>query len=70
MRHEIQYHWRIREHMARAGMKNSRDLVGPLRERGNHPVGVADLPHRRARARTDRIQSPCRAVRHLRYRGR
>jgi DNA-binding Xre family transcriptional regulator len=34
MRREIQYHWRIREHMARAGMKNSRDLVGPLRERG------------------------------------
>ena len=34
MRREIHYHWRIREHMARAGMKNSRDLVGPLRERG------------------------------------
>ncbi|HUH70147.1 MAG TPA: helix-turn-helix transcriptional regulator [Mycobacterium sp.] len=34
MRREIQYHWRVREHMARAGMKNSRDLVGPLRERG------------------------------------
>lgn len=34
MRREIQYHWRIREHMARAGMRNSRDLVGPLRERG------------------------------------
>jgi DNA-binding Xre family transcriptional regulator len=34
MRREIQYHWRVREHMARAGMRNSRDLVGPLRERG------------------------------------
>lgn len=34
MRREIHYHWRVREHMARAGMKNSRDLVGPLRERG------------------------------------
>jgi DNA-binding Xre family transcriptional regulator len=34
MKREIQYHWRIREFMARAGMKNSRDLVGPLRERG------------------------------------
>jgi len=28
------HHWRVREHMARTGMKNSRDLVGPLRERG------------------------------------
>jgi DNA-binding Xre family transcriptional regulator len=34
MRREIQYHWRVREHMARAGMRNSRDLVAPLRERG------------------------------------
>jgi DNA-binding Xre family transcriptional regulator len=34
MRREIQYHWRVREHMARTGMRNSRDLVGPLRERG------------------------------------
>jgi DNA-binding Xre family transcriptional regulator len=34
MRREIQYHWRVREHMARAGMHNSRDLVGPLREPG------------------------------------
>ena len=34
MRREIHYHWRVREHMARAGMKNSRDLVGPLRARG------------------------------------
>ncbi|MBF4479542.1 helix-turn-helix domain-containing protein [Rhodococcus rhodochrous] len=34
MKREIQYHWRVRELMARAGMKNSRDLVGPLRERG------------------------------------
>jgi hypothetical protein len=34
MRREIQYHWRVREHMARADMRNSRDLVGPLRERG------------------------------------
>ena len=34
MKREIQYHWRVREQMARAGMKNSRDLVGPLRERG------------------------------------
>ena len=70
MRREIQYHWRIREHMARAGMKNSRDLVGPLRERGITLSEFADLPHRRTRTRTDRIQSPCRAVRHLRYRGR
>ena len=34
MKRQIQYHWRVREFMARAGMKNSRDLVGPLRERG------------------------------------
>src|SRR5258705_11761544 len=34
MKREIEYHWRIREHMARAGIKNSRDLVGPLRARG------------------------------------
>ena len=34
MKREIEYHWRIREHMARAGMSNSRDLVGPLRARG------------------------------------
>ena len=34
MKREIEYHWRVREHMARAGMKNSRDLVAPLRERG------------------------------------
>ena len=34
MKREIHYYWRIREHMARAGMKNSRDLVGPLRARG------------------------------------
>ena len=34
MKREIHYHWRVRELMARAGMKNSRDLVGPLRDRG------------------------------------
>ena len=34
MKREIEYRWRVREHMARAGMRNSRDLVGPLRERG------------------------------------
>lgn len=34
MKREIHYHWRIREFMARAGMKNSRELVGPLRDRG------------------------------------
>ena len=32
MKREIHYHWRVRELMARAGMKNSRDLVGPLRD--------------------------------------
>ncbi|WP_024444894.1 helix-turn-helix domain-containing protein [Mycolicibacterium iranicum] len=34
MKRQIQYHWRVREFMARAGMRNSRDLVAPLRERG------------------------------------
>ncbi|MGW5300728.1 helix-turn-helix domain-containing protein [Rhodococcus aetherivorans] len=34
MKREIHYHWRVRELMARAGMKNSRDLVAPLRDRG------------------------------------
>ena len=34
MKREIQYRWRVREHMARVGMKNSRDLVEPLRDRG------------------------------------
>ncbi|MGV9867866.1 hypothetical protein [Rhodococcus koreensis] len=34
MKREIHYHWRVCELMARAGMKNSRDLVGPLRDQG------------------------------------
>lgn len=34
MKRELHYHWRVRELMARAGMKNSRELVGPLRDRG------------------------------------
>ncbi|MFC6466120.1 helix-turn-helix transcriptional regulator [Gordonia humi] len=34
VKREIQYQWRVREHMARVGMKNSRDLVEPLRDRG------------------------------------
>lgn len=34
MRREVQYQWHARELMARMGMRNSRDLVEPLRERG------------------------------------
>jgi DNA-binding Xre family transcriptional regulator len=34
MKREIEYRWRARELMARHGMKNSRELVAPLRERG------------------------------------
>lgn len=34
MRREVQYHWHVRELMARMGMRNSRDLVEPLRDRG------------------------------------
>ena len=34
MKRQIEYQWRVRELMARHGMRNSRDLVGPLRERG------------------------------------
>lgn len=30
----VEHHWHVRELMARNGMRNSRDLVGPLRERG------------------------------------
>ncbi|NQX10312.1 helix-turn-helix transcriptional regulator [Microbacteriaceae bacterium VKM Ac-2855] len=33
MKRQIEYQWRVRELMARHGMRNSRDLVGPLRER-------------------------------------
>jgi len=34
MRREVNYHWHVRELMARTGMRNSRDLVEPLRDRG------------------------------------
>ena len=34
MKREIEYKFRVRELMARAGMRNSKDLVEPLRERG------------------------------------
>ncbi|GAA1496347.1 helix-turn-helix domain-containing protein [Paeniglutamicibacter kerguelensis] len=34
MRRQVDYQWRVRELMARSGMRNSRDLVEPLRERG------------------------------------
>ncbi len=34
MRREVEYHWHVRELMARVGMRNSRDLVEPLRDRG------------------------------------
>jgi DNA-binding Xre family transcriptional regulator len=34
MKREIEYRWRARELMARFGMKNSRELVASLRERG------------------------------------
>ncbi len=34
MKREIHYTWHVRELMARMGMRNSRDLVEPLRERG------------------------------------
>lgn len=34
MRRQIEHQWRVRELMARTGMRNSRDLVEPLRERG------------------------------------
>lgn len=34
MKREIDYQFRVRELMARAGMRNSRDLVEPLRDRG------------------------------------
>lgn len=34
MKHQIEYTFRIRELMARAGMRYSRELVQPLRDRG------------------------------------
>jgi DNA-binding Xre family transcriptional regulator len=34
MKRQIEYNFRVRELMARAGMRNSRDLVDPLRDRG------------------------------------
>lgn len=34
MKHQIDYTFRVRELMARAGMRYSRDLVDPLRDRG------------------------------------
>ena len=34
MKREIEYRWRARELMAQHGMRNTRELVGPLRERG------------------------------------
>jgi hypothetical protein len=34
MKRELDYQFRVKEFMARAGMRNSRDLVEPLRDRG------------------------------------
>lgn len=34
MKRQVDYQWHVRELMARTGMRNSRDLVGPLRDRG------------------------------------
>lgn len=34
MKRQVHYQFRARELMARAGMRNSRDLVEPLRDRG------------------------------------
>lgn len=34
MKRHIDYQFRVREHMARAGMRHSKDLVQPLRDRG------------------------------------
>jgi hypothetical protein len=34
MKRDIEYRWRARELMARQGIRNTRELVGPLRERG------------------------------------
>ncbi|MFE4948784.1 helix-turn-helix domain-containing protein [Leifsonia sp. NPDC056665] len=34
MKRQVEYQWHVRELMARTGMRNSRDLVGPLRDRG------------------------------------
>lgn len=34
MRRHVEHQWHVRELMARMGMRNSRDLVEPLRERG------------------------------------
>lgn len=34
MKRQVEYNYRVRELMARAGMRNSRDLVEPLRDRG------------------------------------
>lgn len=34
MKRDVEYRWRARELMARHGMRNTRELVGPLRERG------------------------------------
>ncbi len=34
MKRQIEYKFRVGELMARAGMRNSRDLVDPLRDRG------------------------------------
>ncbi|MCZ2404398.1 helix-turn-helix transcriptional regulator [Paenarthrobacter sp. Z7-10] len=34
MKRDIEYRWRARELMARNGMRNTRELVEPLRERG------------------------------------
>lgn len=34
MKRQVEYTFRVKEMMARAGMRNSRDLVDPLRDRG------------------------------------
>jgi len=43
MKREIEYHWRIREHMARAGMKNSRDLARDGFEDALQKARMADV---------------------------
>ncbi len=56
MRREVQYHWHVRELMARMGMRNSRDPRRTAPPTGNHPLRIADLPHRRSRPRTHRLK--------------
>jgi DNA-binding Xre family transcriptional regulator len=45
MKRDIEYRWRPRELMARNGVRNTRELVGPLRERGIYRM-VSQNPER------------------------